>query len=172
MVPVMVPSPLPDNKAGMDALPAPPPSPGAPDDGRLAHGPFLVEPDGALVPLRPPVLRFAWRGRPCEALLTGGTLQLSASAGVVPYTAERAADRPGAFAAIAALPDGLPGGWRLRLLPDHRLLLEMQDELPTPTTAVALIGAMVRFALALDPYLDRLESAGVAAGGRPGTAKT
>lgn len=159
----------------MVVLPAPPPSPvAAPDAGRFAHGPFLVEPDGALLPVRPPALRFAWRGRPCKARLADGKLCLSAGAGAVPYTAERAADRPGAFAAIAALPAHLPGGWRLRLLPDHRLLVEAEDALPTPTTAITLVGALVRFALALDPYLDRLESAGVAAaaGGRPGTAKT
>jgi hypothetical protein len=177
MAPVMVPSPVPDNKAGMDALPVPSPSAAAGAvlaGGGFAHGPFLVEPDGALLPLRVPALRFAWRGRPCEARIADGKLSLSAGAGAVPYTAERPADRPGAFAAIAALPAHLPGGWRLRLLPDHRLLLEAEDALPMPTSAVVLVGALVRFALALDPYLDRLESAGVAAavGARPGTAKT
>lgn len=163
----------------MDAPPvlSPPPSAAAgaaPPGGPFAHGPFLVEPDGALVPLRAPALSFAWRGRPCEARIADGKLSLSAGAGAVPYTAERPADRPGAFAAIAALPGRLPGGWRLRLLPDHRLLLEAEDALPTPMTTVVLVGALVRFALALDPYLDRLESAGVGAGvgGRPGTAKT
>lgn len=158
----------------MDALPVPPRSAAMPGDGRFAHGPFLVEPDGALRPLRAPALRFAWRGRPCEARVAEGRVSLRAGAGAVPYTAERPADRAGAFAAIAALPAELPGGWRLRLLPDHRLLLEAEAALPAPTTAVALVGALVGFALALDPYLDRLESAGVAAaaGARPGTAKT
>jgi hypothetical protein len=130
-----------------------------------------------MMPRRVPALRFAWRGRPCEARLSHGKVSLSVSAGVVPYTAERPADRPGAFAAIEALPAELPGGWRLRLLPDHRLRLEAEHDLAAPMTAIVLVGAMVRFALALDPYLDRLESAGVVAGvaegsAIPGTAKT
>jgi hypothetical protein len=144
-------------------------------DPPFRHGPFLVEPDGALVPQRGSALRFAWRGRPCEARLADGKVSLAAGAGMVPYTAERPADRPGAFAAIGSLPAALPAGWRLRLLPDHRLRLEAEAALPAPTTAIALVGALVGFALALDPYLDRLESAGVMAppgAAIPGTAKT
>lgn len=138
--------------------------------GPFPHGPFLVAPDGALrvEPERAPTLRFAWRGRGCEARISGGTVRLSAGAGAVPYTAERAADRPAALAAIGELPGDLPPGWRLRVLPDHRLRLEAEQPLPAPTTAIALVGAMVGFALALDVYLDRLESAGV----ESGTAKT
>lgn len=158
----------------MDACLAPlPAEDAAPLAAPFPHGPFLVTADGALVPLRAPALRFAWRGRPCEARIAQGQLRLSAAAGAVPYTAERAADRPGVFALVGALPAELPPGWRLRLLPDHRLRLEAQAALPVPITAIALVAAMVRFALTFDRYLDRLDSAGVAAvPGSAGTVKT
>ena len=65
-----------------------------------------------------------------------------------------------AFAAAATLPPDLPEGWTLRLTPDHRLTVEA--EAPLRATAVELVGEMVRFALALDPWLDRLEAAGAA----------
>jgi hypothetical protein len=130
----------------------------------LAHGPFLVAEDGALTPLRQPALRFAWRGRGCAVTFDAAGIKLAAQAGAVPYTAERPAVRPGAFAALGALPAALPAGWRMRLLPDHRVLLETTVPLRGEPTATALVSAMVGFALALDPYLDRLESAGVAAG--------
>jgi hypothetical protein len=134
----------------------------------LTHGPFRVEPDGALRPTGSPALRFAWRGRACEARIEEGQVSLSAAAGAVPYTAERPAARPAALAALAELPAVLPAPWRLRVLPDHRLLLESARPLSTPTTATELVTAMVGFALALDTYLDRLDSAGM----EPGTAKT
>lgn len=174
----------------MDASLAPPPpghivghiaghaaDPGDPSEippgAGFPHGPFLVQPDGEMLPQGHPALRFAWRGRPCDARITEGRLRLSAAAGAVPYTAERPADRPGVFALIISLPAELPAGWRLRLLPDHRLRLETDQAMPTPITATVLVAAMVRFALALDGYLDRLELAGATAGsGRAGTVKT
>lgn len=133
---------------------------------RLPLGPFAVGPDGVLH-LRHaearPAMRFAWRGRGCEAELLPdrGALRLAAVAARIPSTAEPGADRARAFAALSGLPPpGLPGGggWRLRLLPDHRVRVEAQAALPGPATA--MVAAMVRFALALDPYLDRLEAAG------------
>lgn len=158
-------------------LSSPPPGPDGPlnasPDAHFAHGPFLVRPDGEILPQGSPELCFAWRGRTCEARIADGRLSLSAAAGAVPYTAERPADRPAVFALIGTLPRELPIGWRLRLLPDHRLRLETDQMLPAPITAIALVGAMVRFALALDDYLDRLELVGVAAGsGRAGSVKT
>jgi hypothetical protein len=134
----------------------------------LPHGPFLVARDGSLTPVRQPALHFAWRGRGCEATLTPGRLSLGIQAGAVPYTVEQVAARPGAFAELGAMPGDLPEGWRLRLLPDHRVRLETAVELNGAATATALVSAMVGFALATDPYLDRLESAGL----RTGTVKT
>jgi hypothetical protein len=128
----------------------------------ITLGSFAVARDGALQPRRAgshPAIRFAWRGRACEAALTGDAVQLAAIAARVPSTAEPGVDRPGAFAELAALPRSLPSGWRLSLLPDHRIRLEACAPLEAPPTATALITLMVRFALALDPYLDRLDSA-------------
>jgi len=127
----------------------------------ITLGPFAVGQDGTLSPRKPglrPALRFAWRGRSCEAEWHDERLHLRAIAGRIPSTVKQGLARSRAFAAAAALPPELPKGWRLRLTPDHRLSLEM--DAPPQATAVALLGAMVGFAMALDPYLDRLEEAG------------
>ena len=91
-------------------------------------------------------------------------MSLVAAAGAVPYTAERRVDRPAVFAAINALAADLPAGWRLHVLPNHRLRVETLAGLSAPITAVGLVTTLVGFVLALDAYLDRLELAGVAAG--------
>ena len=128
----------------------------------LIVGPFTVSPDGALQPreaAQPPALRFSWRGRRCEAAVGMDGLHLAAIAGRIPSTAEPGADRATAFEAVAALPGTLPPGWRVQLLPDHRIRLAAATDTAEAPTATSVIAAMVRFALALDPYLDRLESA-------------
>jgi len=139
---------------------------------QLTLGPFAVDRTGTLEPraagLRP-ALRFAWRGRTVEAELGDDAVRIAAIAARVPSSAEAGADRPGAFTALAALPANLPDGWRMRLLPDHRIALESDRHLPSPPTAVSLLAELVRFAMALDPYLDRLEAVGV---GAPGTSRT
>lgn len=127
----------------------------------ITLGPFAVGQDGTLSPRAPglrPSLRFAWRGRPCEAEWREEKLQLRALAGRIPSTIDRGQARSRAFAAAATLPPELPQGWRLRLTPDHQLAFEM--DAPAQPTAVALVGTIVGFAMALDPYLDRLEAAG------------
>lgn len=127
----------------------------------ITLGPFAVGQDGTLSPRQPglrPALRFAWRGRRCEAEWREEKIHLRALAGRIPSTVERNDARGRAFAAAAALPPELPDGWRLRLTPDHQLAFEM--DAPVQPTAVQLLGTMVGFAMALDPYLDRLEAAG------------
>lgn len=128
---------------------------------RLTLGPFAVAEDETLSPRAPglsPAIRFAWRGRLCEVLVQEGALRLRAIAGRIPSTAEPGADRHFTARAVAQMPAELPEGWLLRLTADHRVALERQA--PPHTTAVGLLGAMVRFAMALDPYLDRLEDVG------------
>lgn len=128
-------------------------------------GRFVVAPDGALTPRRapePPALRFAWRGRPCQAHFDPGAIRLEADAARIPSTADRPADRPRAFAAAAELPRRLPAGWQARLLPDHRIRIEVEAPMDCPANATMLVAALVRFALALDPYLDALEADGAA----------
>lgn len=128
-------------------------------------GRFAVAPDGRLTPRPPPerpALRFAWRGRACEAHFNPDAIRLTADAARIPSTADRPADRPRAFAAVAGLAGHLPQGWRARLLPDHRIRIEAEAPLDTPSNATALVTALVRFALSLDPYLDVLEAEGAA----------
>lgn len=139
---------------------------------QLTLGPFAILPDGALAPREAgarPALRFAWRGRPCQAEVAEDRVRIAAIAARIPSTAEPGADRPGALAALRGLRGSLPAGWRLRLLPDHRISLESDARFGAPPTAVGLIAALVRFALDLDPYLERLEAAGAAS---PGMVKT
>ena len=134
----------------------------------LILGPFAVTRDGALQPreaMQPPALCFSWRGRRCEAALATDGVHLAAIAGRIPSTAEPGADRATAFETVATLPRSLPPGWRVKLLPDHRIRLEAATNGAVPT-ATSVIAAMVRFALALDPYLDRLESASAGPSGR------
>lgn len=126
-------------------------------------GRFDVAPDGALTPREAPeapALRFAWRGRPCAAHFDRDTIRLAADAARIPSTADRAADRPRVFAAVAELPRRLPDGWQARLLPDHRIRIEAEAPMDNPSNATALVAALVRFALALDPVLDALEAEG------------
>jgi len=129
----------------------PKPAPGLP------LGPFRVFEDGLVSPLTPerlPRLRFAWRGQDCHAALADG-LHLGADVGRLRSTAS-GADRAAAFAALPALRGALPAGCHLRLLPDHRLRVETRAELDAPASAISMVAAMVRFALALDPWLDEM----------------
>lgn len=140
--------------------------------GSLTLGPFAIAPGGTLTPRRAdqrPMLRFAWRGRPCEAELGADSLRLATLAARIPSSAASGADRPGALAALAGLAPSMPKGWRLRLLPDHRISLEATAPFDAPPTAVGLLAELVRFALALDPYLDRLEASGAEVPGRLNT---
>ena len=94
-------------------------------------------------------------------------MQLAAIAGRIPSTAEPGADRSMAFDAVASAaadschPAGgcsccrtTASGWKPRWT---------RQPIPTATSVIA---AMVRFALALDPYLDRLDAASAGPSGR------
>ncbi|MCO6419988.1 hypothetical protein JYK14_28055 [Siccirubricoccus sp. KC 17139] len=134
----------------------------------LPLGPFAVHRDGTLDTRAPdvrPALRFHWRGRNCEAGFSPRGLQLSTLAARVPSTAERAKDRPRAFATVAEMREALPEGWRLRLLADHSIRIETEAPFADPPTAVSLVASLVRFALEVEPYLDRLALGGTAAVG-------
>ncbi|MCS6932257.1 MAG: hypothetical protein NZM27_08615 [Acetobacteraceae bacterium] len=123
---------------------------------------IAVMPDGAVAPVRPerPVLRFAWRGRGCSAELTPEGLLLSAWAGRVPSSALSPSRRGAVLAAMPEIARRLPEGWRLRLSPDHRILVQAASPGAFPAPMVALLSQLVRFALALDPLCDALDAAG------------
>ena len=127
----------------------------------IDFGPFAVSSAGALSVRAgaAPQLRFAWKGRDCAAWLEGTRLRLNAMVGRIPSTAEADADRGRTFAELARVPGAMPSGWRLRLTADHRLCVEAEGM--AETSAAGLVGAMVRFALTLDRYLETLDAAGV-----------
>jgi hypothetical protein len=146
-----------------------------PLDTPFVLGPFRVDPDGRLTPLRPdaaPGFSVRWRGRALHARLraAGGELTIGATLGRVPSSSGGAsAQRAGSFRLLRALSASLPDGWRVSLRADHRVALEATASLGAPTTAVQLLTAVARFVLELDPYLDLIDEAGMP-GGIPGAA--
>jgi hypothetical protein len=128
-------------------------------------GPFLVEASGRLLFRNPEVtsgFSFAWRGRRFAAVLGEGRMGLSGVLGCVPSSAAGVERRAASFAAVRALPRCLPPGWRLLLLPDHRVQVQAEETMDWPANAAAVLQPVVRFLLALAPYLDLLEESGLA----------
>jgi hypothetical protein len=139
----------------------------------ITLGHLTIDPEGRLAPKladRPLEFTFDWRGRRCRAELCSEGLVVETDAARIPSTAEGRGHRQTSFATLAALTPGLPEGWQIGLTPDHRIRFEADLALVPPTNSPELIAALVRFVLALDPYLDRLEAAG--AGWAVGSAKT
>jgi hypothetical protein len=145
--------------------------------GAFTIGPFSVDAAGGLSPRTPdtpPAFVFRWRDRVLHASLlqtnpVDGRLTMRASLGRVPSTA-RSEDgrlRPQSFDLLRRIPATLPRGWRVLLLADHRVLLETEAAVTLPITATALMTEITSFLLALAPYLDLLEEAGVTAPAGP-----
>ena len=143
-----------------------------PFDAPVTLGPFSVAPDGRLAPRSAdttPSFMFRWRGRTLRAMLrddpdTDVVLTLRAIVGRVPSTAsDQLALRQQSFALLRALGTSMPSGWRVSLLPDHRVVLEATVQMPHPVTATSLLAETTRFVLALDPYVDLVEEAGMPA---------
>ncbi|WP_431272746.1 hypothetical protein [Dankookia sp. P2] len=134
----------------------------------LIVGPFAVTRDGALQPRE--------ASPPCPALFLARPVLRSRGGGRWPaYRGHRRPhplDRRAGRRPTHRLRDGgdaartLPPGWRVQLLPDHRIRLEAATDRAEPQTATSVIAAMVRFALVLDPYLDRLDSASAGPSGK------
>ena len=144
-----------------------------PLDAAIPLGPFLVDRAGHLH-LREPHLRpriaFTWRGRPIVGRLQDGRLEIEAMLGRIPSTACGSPERRAAlFTLLRRLPPDLPPGWRARLLPDHRLVLDTADRMPMPFRVSALVGAITNAVLVVAPYLDLFEECGLAAGGTDST---
>lgn len=134
-------------------------------------GPFIVDSEGGLTPGKPdeaPAFLFRWRQRLVRAhLMDGpngeGRIALQATLGRVPSTAStpEGALRPQSFALLHWLPRYLPPEWQLSLHADHRVVLDAQPAITFPTTAASLLRELTCFLLALSPYLDLLDEAGV-----------
>jgi len=143
----------------------------------ITLGPFRVDQRGLLSPADAESFpRFAvrWRDRlvqahmrqPCAANAGHGILSLSSRVGRVPSTAgptPSAARRASLLDVLRQLPRLLPAGWRLRLMPDHSVVVEAQTELVLPVSAIALVTEMSLFLLSLAPYLDVLDAEGIGA---------
>lgn len=134
-----------------------------PPDGSFMLGPFAVDANGAIaLASDTAACGFRWRGRAVWAQLRPAAMALSVALGRIPSTARDAASRPALLAVCAALVAHLPPGWRLALRADHRLDLAAEIPVAWPLTATELLTASTGFLLALAPYLDVLEAAGVA----------
>jgi hypothetical protein len=125
-------------------------------------GPFLVEADGKLSFRREgtsPSFSFIWRERRFSAVLQTGVMRLTGVIGQVPSSAGGKERRDAALAALRMVPRLLPHRWVLRLRPDHRLLLEVEQPMDWPAHISALLQPLVGFLLAIAPYLDLVEEA-------------
>ena len=133
-------------------------------------GPFTVDNKGQISPRTnepAPGFTFRWSGRTIHArLMPGGedtmNLSLKARLGRIPSTAGSGSEsRMQTFDVLRAMPATLPAGWRIRILPDHQFRLEVERHIDTPTTATALVTQLTCFLIALSPYLETLDEAGV-----------
>lgn len=137
-------------------------------------GPFLVDTDGRLTPLsQTPVPAFSvrWRGRHVYAQLVrddtnehNAALRMRVTIGRVPSTvnAEQPEPRVLAFRLLKAFRAGLPEACEMKLLPDHRVMLEREAPIVLPATALGLVTELSMFLLRLAPYADIAEEAGMA----------
>jgi hypothetical protein len=138
-------------------------------------GPFTVDSMGRLAPNGPdalPGFLFRWRGRVVRASFGPANaersqLVLRTTLGRVPSTANPrdAGLRPQSFQLLRGLPRVLPDPWRLLLLPDHRVQLEVDTLVTLPATATDLLVELTRFVLELTPYLDLVDEVGIAGAG-------
>jgi len=136
-------------------------------------GPFIVDAEGRLAPGRPeeaPAFLFHWRQRVVHARLVQGSpgdgrIMLQATLGRVPSTASSPEGvlRPQSFTLLHWLPRYLPPEWRIMLHADHRVVLDAQPAIVLPSTAASLLTQLTCFLLALSPYLDLLDEAGIVA---------
>jgi hypothetical protein len=140
----------------------------------FALGPFMVDAAGRLSTACPATASFTcrWRRRVIRSRLvpdpTGQARIVSRVVlGRMPSTGTGAAEavRRNGFAVLRRLPASLPIGWQLRLLPDHRLSLEVEQPFTLPTTATDLVARLTMLFLRLEPYIDLVDELGMAQAG-------
>ncbi len=147
-------------------------------------GPFAVNSLGRLSPADAtviPTFSIRWRDRTVQVRMVApdasdatGMLELRVELGQVSSTgggalaAEQTARRGQVFAALREFPPLMPAGWSVALLPDHRVGLRAGLKVAMPLAAAELVSEMTLFLLALDPYLDIVDAAGLALPDPPG----
>jgi hypothetical protein len=136
-------------------------------------GPFTVDPEGRLFPSDPaaaPAFLFRWNDRVVRARLNQADadpnswrLALQTTLARVSSTANVSDEtlRPRSFALLRWLERTVPPTWRLSLLADHRVWLELDSPIDLPITAVRLITEITRFTLDLTPYLALMDEIGL-----------
>ena len=135
----------------------------------FALGPFLVEAGGRLRPARsdqPPGFRVRWRGRVVHAVVASdgsgnGCLRIQTILGRIPSTAPEPSSRLASLRTLRGLAEALPDTWTIRLLPDYQPRLDVETEIELPITVTNLVTELTTFLLALSPYLDLMDQAGV-----------
>ncbi len=130
-----------------------------------------MDSDGRLSPVEheaSPAFLFRWRDRVVRSRLaltdaTTGQLTMQTVVGRVPSTADTKDEtlRPRSFVLLHWLSRAVPDDWQMSLSPDHRVSLTTEMPVDLPITAAALVTRITCFALALAPYLDLLDEAGV-----------
>jgi hypothetical protein len=128
-------------------------------------GPFLVT-DGGKLSFRAPEAEarfsFVWRKRCFAIRLHDGRLDSAVPIGRVPSSSAGAERRATALPMLRALSQQFPARWRLSLLPDHRIQLEIAQDLAWPATAAALFTPLFGLVMQVAPVLDLMEEAGLA----------
>jgi len=80
----------------------------------------------------------------------------------VPSTSAGAARRAAGLELLRALPAALHPGWTLRLLPDHRIQLETEQDMEWPTTIGALMAPVIALVMDAAPVMDLLDEGALA----------
>lgn len=128
----------------------------------MPFGPFLIT-DGGRLSFRAPNTEarftFTWRKRCFAVMLQGGHLSCAVPVARLPSTSGGAARRDAAMRLLRALGQHAPAGWRLRLLPDHRIQLDTKQVLTWPTTAADLITPIFGLVMQAAPVMDLLDEA-------------
>ena len=127
-------------------------------------GPFLVDGAGRLAFRHSDTTRgfgFLWRANRCRVRLGGGTLSFTAVIGRLPSTAGGGGQREAALGVLRAVGKVLPAGWRLRLLADHRVQVEVEQALNWPTSMAALLTPVVRLVFCVAPLMELMREAGM-----------
>ena len=128
-------------------------------------GPFLVLENGSLAlrrPNSPPNFSFSWRDRRFAVSVHHDRMIVGGAVGRLPSTSSGGGQRERATALLRALSRALPEGWRLQLLPDHRIRIEAEHAMHMPTTASALMTPVVRLLLRAAPLMDLIGECGLA----------